>query len=163
MQWASDLISDLHSSFDTENRFKVHKKTVHAANTIPCRECGKSFRNKQSLRQHKSLHRAKEETCPLCGKQFMGSRNLKTHLASMHSDKHKCNQCDFFTGVLGSYKQHMQTHLPKSEENEICRLQSHLEKVHQDETALEERKDPDGDPGEDSQLITNHFCGPCDL
>lgn len=49
-----------------------------------CAECGKEFREKVHLRQHKWTHSKEKFCCPYCGNNFSRKGNMKEHIKKFH-------------------------------------------------------------------------------
>jgi hypothetical protein len=63
-RWSEDLVS-------------------HPAAEFCCETCGKSFRNRGSLKHHWSTHRGQTK-CNFCGKVFARVHTLKLHMFNKH-------------------------------------------------------------------------------
>ena len=74
--------------FTTKRSYQRHYKTIHELKGIlDCDECGKQFKQNQSLILHKeSVHNKKKLYCPHCPKVFAyGCRlNMKKHIKKAH-------------------------------------------------------------------------------
>ncbi|XP_066252604.1 zinc finger protein 664-like [Euwallacea similis] len=108
--------------FDTRVRLKRHKKSahitagicnicgkvvrsdnlskhvrMHSEDPVKCPECGRGFKNNESMRSHKLLHKNKDGyTCEFCGKSFKRKQGHTKHL-KLHKDRNDmkitCSQC----------------------------------------------------------------------
>lgn len=80
--------------------------------SLICETCGKSYKNKKSLRGHKLIHTNKNNTksCEICGK-VLAAVNYNRHLNSHNeNNKHKCSFCDKTFHQLSNLKSHMTIH-----------------------------------------------------
>ncbi|XP_052863831.1 zinc finger imprinted 3-like [Anopheles cruzii] len=78
---------------DPKNYGTLTKKTVPS---YICHVCGKTFRSRGNLSNHKQIHSNELRfSCDACGKQFKMRRDLTMHIESIHECKlFKCNLCD---------------------------------------------------------------------
>lgn len=75
-----------------------------------CKECGKVFSNKNSLRLHRknSHFRAGEDApfkCHICGRGFKYSINLTSHM-QVHKESYSCDECGRVFASKGDVKKH---------------------------------------------------------
>ena len=84
-----------------------------------CRECGRRYTAKGSLRTHEKLHRGELEQCEVCGKSFTQKSSLRLHM-KMHQGRfaHACDQCDKTFAVPSLLKAHKVVHTEL--ECEVC-------------------------------------------
>ena len=88
----------------TKDELRVHHQEVH--NIIMCKDCGKGFATKQSLRKHMYTHTTTTDTeCILCKKFFIFPSELDAHMI-----KHN-TQPNFSCNIVGCSK----TYFRKSE------------------------------------------------
>ncbi|XP_050556461.1 zinc finger protein 37 isoform X3 [Spodoptera frugiperda] len=88
-------------------KLRLHMKS-HAERQR-CHLCGKTFRDRTSLRTHLFIHSGEKEfSCPRCDKRFMFRAALAVHLVTHDAPAHLyCHQCDFSFKNRMSYTQHM--------------------------------------------------------
>ncbi|XP_055682160.1 zinc finger protein weckle-like [Lutzomyia longipalpis] len=126
--------------FSTKGSVKVHLKSVHTNEKFfICEDCGKSFKTKTALNEHRIVHsneypfhcsycpkkfknlpakKLHEEThtdtkfeCPTCGLKLNTKRTLRLHMV-VHSDKrkYKCNYCGNDYKRAKTLKDHLLLH-----------------------------------------------------
>lgn len=77
-------------SYKTQQAYDKHVNKKHGANAIKfiCSVCGRSFKEKQILKNHEKIHLPDEEKlkypCKFCHKKFINSHCLKVHVARIH-------------------------------------------------------------------------------
>ncbi|CAG4952908.1 unnamed protein product [Parnassius apollo] len=78
-----------------------------------CDLCGKTFRDRTSLRTHLFIHNGeKEYECPRCGKRFLFKKAMQIHLVTHESSAQVyCYQCDMNFKNQMSYNQHIKYNL----------------------------------------------------
>ncbi|XP_022833178.1 zinc finger protein 37-like isoform X2 [Spodoptera litura] len=88
-------------------KLRLHMKS-HAERQR-CHLCGKTFRDRTSLRTHLFIHGGEKEfSCPRCDKRFLFRAALAVHLVTHDAPAHLyCHQCDFSFKNKMSYTQHM--------------------------------------------------------
>ena len=94
--------------FKSKRRYglKRHMERIHKALRFACNSCGKSYSDKQNLRDHQKIHTSEAKTC--CGKTLTPEQ-FKNHQNQWHSDKifrQNCNKCDFVATSLSRYNSH---------------------------------------------------------
>ncbi|XP_061441635.1 gastrula zinc finger protein XlCGF52.1-like isoform X2 [Rhineura floridana] len=77
-----------------------------------CGECGRSFVDKDSLRDHQALHKEEKGpfVCPSCGKIFQYHLNLLAHKKYRGKSRHACAQCSIQFCVKGDLLRHRADH-----------------------------------------------------
>ena len=118
-----------------------------------CDECGKSFKDKHSLKSH--IHRAhlapelRKAVCDLCGKLFKHKGNVKEHKTLVHgaSEAVECEVCKKVFNNQRYLNSHMRIHTnPESLKRkcEMCdkmifkgNLKMHVKSVHLEEETTE--------------------------
>ncbi|KFQ36450.1 Transcription factor IIIA, partial [Mesitornis unicolor] len=90
-----------------------HNKESHTG-PIVCRECHKTFKRKDYLKEHQKTHVVKREVfrCPRegCGRTYTTVFNLQSHILSFHEEK-KPFSCDY--PGCGSLLRHTVVHDPE--------------------------------------------------
>lgn len=77
-------------NYKTQQAYDKHMRTKHGENAIKfiCSICGRSFKEKQILKNHEKIHLPDEEKlkypCTFCEKKFINSHCLKVHVARIH-------------------------------------------------------------------------------
>ncbi|CAG4986362.1 unnamed protein product [Parnassius apollo] len=86
-----------------------HNESEHtrvSLDSLKCRTCGKTSKNKHTLRMHEKTHGERSPCiCDICGKTFVSTTVLKAHLETHEENRerrHKCNQCGkkFFSNTV---------------------------------------------------------------
>ncbi|XP_054846823.1 zinc finger protein 250-like isoform X3 [Eublepharis macularius] len=75
-------------------------------------ECGRSFEDRESLRNHQALHREEKGpfACTSCGKLFHYHLNLLTHKKHRGKKRHACAQCGAQFCLKGDLLRHRASH-----------------------------------------------------
>ena len=112
-------------------------------NRVPCMICNKSFKQKNSLKNHLKTHSGELPfKCKLCDKGFAQKGNMKSHIEKSHAINKKrssCFMCSRSFKSETSLQIHMQKH--KGELSFICpfcsygftqkgNMKSHIQKLH---------------------------------
>jgi uncharacterized Zn-finger protein len=103
-------------TFFCKQGLNTHQKETHAkiepGKELNC-ECGKQFKNRNGLRQHKrKIHNREEflKTCEHCGKVISDATKLKKHIRIFHTEGGRgnfmCSEC----GKLFDQKQELSCH-----------------------------------------------------
>lgn len=77
-------------NYKTQQAYDKHMKNKHGENSTKfiCSVCGRSFKEKQILKNHEKIHLPDEEKlkypCKFCEKKFINSHCLKVHVARIH-------------------------------------------------------------------------------
>uniref|UniRef100_A0A1B0CSX0 C2H2-type domain-containing protein n=1 Tax=Lutzomyia longipalpis TaxID=7200 RepID=A0A1B0CSX0_LUTLO len=96
---------------------------------LKCKDCGKVYTNKSSLRTHRNtIHRGFEAAkCDICGREFQRHELLRNHMARLHGAKDmlKCTECfRVFRTDEGLVKHMKEWHDPENPKekpkNHIC-------------------------------------------
>jgi KRAB domain-containing zinc finger protein len=79
---------------------------------VSCDLCGKSFKSKQYLKNHKETHGlVPNYKCHLCESEFMQKNNLKKHVKYVHDKRSfKCNICNKSYSREDTFKKHKLNH-----------------------------------------------------
>ena len=75
------------SNFKQRSFLKVHVKSIHRAEKIPCTfsDCDRTFTQNSHLQSHiKSIHQGETFSCPVCDSQFKQKGQLQKHIDSIH-------------------------------------------------------------------------------
>lgn len=89
--------------------FLQEHMNAHTGETpYKCQVCGREFREKVHLRQHKWTHSTEKFLCPVCGNHFNRKGNMTEHIKKYHSSNEEVNLCDAFGNVVRS--EHVSTH-----------------------------------------------------
>ncbi|XP_062535848.1 zinc finger protein 569-like [Armigeres subalbatus] len=71
----------------------THLSTVHFPTEYRCKECGMTFKRKQTYDIHVQEHEyGKAHRCPICGREFSERKNLLTHLRTKKHQDHPLAQ-----------------------------------------------------------------------
>lgn len=94
----------------------LSKLRIHLKNHMErqkCELCGKSFRDKTSLRTHLFIHRGeKEYSCTKCDKKFLFKKAMEIHMVTHEAPAGLyCHECDMNFKNQMSYYQHMKYNL----------------------------------------------------
>jgi Zinc finger, C2H2 type len=136
-------------TFYSKELLKAHNRYAHA-DSVPGKiwncECGKQYKNKNLLYQHKKIHNreAYMRTCEHCGKVFADGRRLKEHIKIFHTDGGRgnfmCSECGKHYDSLQLLKSHFRSHSePKIPCDEpgcekmflfLNQLKSHKKRIH---------------------------------
>ncbi|KAF4519907.1 hypothetical protein B566_EDAN008283 [Ephemera danica] len=79
---------------------------------FPCDTCGKTFRRKEHLFQHRKLHTGERPfSCSVCGKAFSRKEHLVRHAVSHTGEKvHSCELCGKAFSRKDNLLKHRKTH-----------------------------------------------------
>ena len=87
---------------------ETSKKSSIKHETFPCDECGKTYKTKWSLREHKRTHTEVGKECSICGKKFWKDNRLELHMSTVHYGvRFKCEDCEasyMSFGALGTHR-----------------------------------------------------------
>lgn len=112
-------------TFISQKHLYHHRKYHHTANGMRqlCKLCNRYFSSPSVLkRHHKVVHlRLKEFQCHICSAQLSTKHYLQEHL-KLHSDERPevCSFCGKTFQMSGNLRQHMKTHMGKTQICYIC-------------------------------------------
>ncbi|CAG4986358.1 unnamed protein product [Parnassius apollo] len=95
--------------FMTWGGLRRHNESEHtrvSLDSLKCRTCGKTSKNKRTLRMHQKTHGERSPCiCDICGKTFVSTAVLKGHMETHEENrerKHECDQCykKFFSNTV---------------------------------------------------------------
>uniref|UniRef100_A0A1Y1M684 C2H2-type domain-containing protein n=1 Tax=Photinus pyralis TaxID=7054 RepID=A0A1Y1M684_PHOPY len=90
------------------SKWQNHKRTNHYARGI-CNICGKSLRT-DNLNKHIKSHMEDPITCKDCGKVFKNSESLRSHALIHNGPALLCTLCGKSYKYRGEYNRHMKRH-----------------------------------------------------
>lgn len=105
--------------FRREQSFQYHKRLKHSEKTLDpqqwvCDECGKTFKCKWNLNQHKIRHAGVEHypfKCEQCPKRFVASKDFKAHTLRHAGIKNfECDFCGLKKTTMKELKIHLNYH-----------------------------------------------------
>ncbi|XP_061086203.1 histone-lysine N-methyltransferase PRDM9 isoform X2 [Conger conger] len=87
-------------------------KRQKAERPFPCSQCGKSFRDAETLKGHQCETEEGPFHCLECGRSFTRSCNLKRHQRTIHTKEkpYCCSQCGKCFSQSAGLKRHQQIH-----------------------------------------------------
>ncbi|XP_013196652.2 gastrula zinc finger protein XlCGF26.1-like [Amyelois transitella] len=94
----------------------LRKRTVKQENIeseLKCEHCGKEFKSRSNLLQHKLVHteRTRQFSCHVCGKMFFTKGTLSTHMMTHEDTKpFKCEFCPMAFRARGNLQSHISLH-----------------------------------------------------
>ncbi|XP_069093003.1 zinc finger protein 773-like isoform X2 [Pleurodeles waltl] len=109
------VCSDCGKSFRQSQTLTNHKRLHTGEKPYNCSECGKSFRQLQTLTTHQRIHTGeKPYTCSQCGKRFSDVANLIRH-QRIHTGERpfQCVECGKRFNRRGHLIRHKRTHIGK--------------------------------------------------
>ncbi|XP_075989943.1 uncharacterized protein LOC142985577 isoform X2 [Anticarsia gemmatalis] len=106
---------------------KLRNHIKNHAERQKCDLCGKTFRDRTSLRTHLFIHKGvKEYSCPRCDKKFLFKKAMEVHMVTHDASAHLyCYQCDMNFKNRMSYTQHMKyslKHIDPAKLKYACQL-----------------------------------------
>ncbi|OQR77536.1 zinc finger protein-like [Tropilaelaps mercedesae] len=121
-------------TFADKNYLREHQKR-HKGRTFTCGQCNKQLATKSSLRAHEKLHNnIRPFGCDVCWATFAEKGQLKVHMRKHTGEKpYKCNLCNYAASQKHSVARHMHV---KHGEREFNQGQEdgegHVEQVDED-------------------------------
>uniref|UniRef100_A0A336LX59 CSON004479 protein n=1 Tax=Culicoides sonorensis TaxID=179676 RepID=A0A336LX59_CULSO len=107
------------ATFKVPNSLHQHEKFVHSnEGPVSCDVCGKTCKNRSSLKSHLVLHRAQDIHCPHCDKVYKINDTLKRHIQRVHMGLKKRHECSICLKNLWSRK-HIADHIEEAHKNEL--------------------------------------------
>ena len=98
-------------NFTSAQSFYAHRRLHRTTKEFVCDECGKYFKNKETLRQHSKTHEETTFSCEHCDKVFKCKSGLAKHVAIVHNGKrHICEMCGKGLTSLQNLRDHMMVH-----------------------------------------------------
>jgi len=91
------------------SKLKIHMQNHTGEKRYACKECGKAFRFKVSLKLHEKQHKTFRLICQFCGKGFVDTQRLDYHVG-YHTLLHQCNECPKRCANANDLKIHMRNH-----------------------------------------------------
>lgn len=103
------------TKFNSEIKFKKHKKNHEYEKPYQCDQCSESFNVLENLTLHISVHNMEQFRCPQCGKIFNRLASLQGHIKTHFKNEFfTCSHCGDMFYVLAKYKQHLCTVHPSN-------------------------------------------------
>lgn len=103
--------------FEDGKTFRAH---LSKHNLITCPVCDAVVRS-DNFKRHSELHNAKREVCEICGKTAKNKESLRGHMFYQHRENaevYKCEQCNRVFRYKCKYKLHiLKTHIGNNEFN----------------------------------------------
>ena len=113
------------ASFGTRMQLDSHMRKVHDAPKLACGNCGQTFIQEQSLRNHNEVCPANGNPvkimCGICMKSFSAKRYLQNHIRAKHSDRASPHICDI-CGKSFSSQFALKRHRVKKHKDEVQNL-----------------------------------------
>lgn len=90
----------------------IHATRIHVPKKYQCNECGRKYRNKNSLRKHVHSHLLGPlYECDICEKRYHSYHSLKCHILShLNNQNYKCKLCDKTFNEVHSLTRHIKQH-----------------------------------------------------
>ncbi|XP_053545498.1 zinc finger protein 585B-like [Bombina bombina] len=93
-----------------------HKPIHSPEESFVCKECGKCYKNRSSLRVHKKIHcNMRPFVCFVCSKSFSSNSHLVLHMR-LHTaeEPYTCSECgrEFFQ--ISEFVEHMRSHMAEA-------------------------------------------------
>jgi len=88
-------MDDCGKAFYCKLLLRLHRKSIHTGQSIPCKFCNKTFTSNRSLYSHAMRHKNENRYhCTFCDRRFNNSNSLKRHL-TIHSGirEFACEYC----------------------------------------------------------------------
>ena len=88
-----------------------------------CDRCGKTYKLKSSLQNHKSSHREDTHCCPECKTSFKYISGLRKHMKVCSStDRPRCSYCKKEFKYIKEHERYCDSNPKRSTEQHVCTL-----------------------------------------
>ena len=94
--------------------YTAHVSKHNKVKLEKCDDCGKSFRHKQTLHEHRKKYHPHDRSevvnceCVICGRGFSSQDALREHVKSAHLDRrYECSCCGKVFACQSSFKYHV--------------------------------------------------------
>lgn len=94
----------------------IHRQIHTNEYLFLCDTCGKSFKTRKQLRNHRGIHTKKvvkkRFECCICCRSFTSTKMIRLHMNTVHNKvkPHLCTFCDYAASNKASLKMHLRQH-----------------------------------------------------